>query len=201
ELLDVLNIVYNNLSKIDGHSSDAARIVKAMGQLVRTRDTRFVVTDINDLITENVNKAAEEAMAELKEFKVKIETELDKKNLKIEVLPSEIGTVVNNIIDNAFYTVHDKYQSTKDYTPEIKVSTMFNDNNCEVRIKDNGKGIGSNEKEKLFQPFQTTKPTSQGVGLGLYISYDIIKTHNGNIIVNSKEGEYTEFVVTLPINN
>src|SRR6185369_17362377 len=119
---------------------------------------------------------------------------------KINVIPQEFGRVIINIINNAFYAVDEKKKQLGDgYEPMVSVSTKQNNGKMEIKISDNGNGISKKIVDKIFQPFFTTKPTGQGTGLGLSLSYDIIKAHGGEIKVQSKEAEGTEFIVQLPL--
>ena len=117
---------------------------------------------------------------------------------KITVVPEDIGRVLLNLFNNAFYAVYQKAKSTKGYEPMVSATTKNLGNQLEIVVKDNGSGIPTACMDKIFQPFFTTKPTGEGTGLGLSLSYDIIKAHGGNINVYSKEGEETVFVVQLP---
>ena len=125
---------------------------------------------------------------------------------KIKVIPQEIGRVLLNLINNAFYTVSSKAkEGIKNFKPKVIVSTHARDmasekSVVEIRVKDNGNGIPRELKDKIFQPFFTTKPSGKGTGLGLSLSYDIIKAHGGEIKVESIEGEGTEFTIVLGIN-
>ncbi len=136
-----------------------------------------------------------------KSFNAEIKTDFDDSIGKINIVSQDIGRVILNLINNAFYAVNDKMKSANsDYKPTIEVSTKKLNNQIEISVKDNGNGIPDAIKEKIFQPFFTTKPTGQGTGLGLSLSYDIIKAHGGELKVETKEGEGTEFIVQLPLN-
>ena len=120
--------------------------------------------------------------------------------LRLEVVPQDIGRVILNLITNAFYAVNEKAkQGIAGYEPTVSVSTKKKENAIEISVKDNGNGIPEHIKEKIFQPFFTTKPTGQGTGLGLSLSYDIVKAHGGELNVETKEGEGTEFIIKLPV--
>ncbi|NJN43088.1 MAG: GHKL domain-containing protein, partial [Flammeovirgaceae bacterium] len=119
---------------------------------------------------------------------------------KINVVPQDIGRVILNLITNAFYIVNERSKTDKDgYQPTVWVSTRMKDNKILITVKDNGTGMSNSVKEKIFQPFFTTKPTGQGTGLGLSLSYDIVKAHGGEIKVESKEGVGSEFNILLPL--
>jgi signal transduction histidine kinase len=157
-------------------------------------------TDINDLLEQYVNLAYHGMRAQNKEFNIKIEREYDKTLEKINVVPQDISRVFLNIINNACYAAYDKKKKNgDDFTPALKVSTKNLNNKVEIHISDNGNGIPKNIIDKIFQPFFTTKPTGEGTGLGLSLSYDIVtKVHNGELKVETKEGEGTNFIIHLP---
>jgi len=134
-----------------------------------------------------------------KSFNAEIKTDFDNSIGKINMVPQEIGRVVLNLINNAFYAVIEKAkQNIPGYDPTVTVSTKRLGNQAEIKVKDNGNGISQKILDKIFQPFFTTKPTGQGTGLGLSLSYDIIKAHGGEIKVETKEGEGSQFIVQLP---
>src|SRR5690606_11331181 len=121
---------------------------------------------------------------------------------KINVVPQDIGRVLLNLINNAFYAVSEKLkQNMNDFKPKVVVTTKLTDNYIEIKVLDNGNGIPESVKDKIFQPFFTTKPTGQGTGLGLSLSYDIVKAHGGEIKVETKVGEGSVFILTLNCNN
>jgi signal transduction histidine kinase len=136
-----------------------------------------------------------------------MKTDFDESIGKINVVPQEMGRVILNLINNAFYAVDEKKKhvstasALNGYEPTVSLSTKKEKNNIEIKVKDNGNGIPQKVLDKIFQPFFTTKPTGQGTGLGLSLSYDIVKAHGGEIIVETKEGEGTSFIITLPIAN
>ena len=130
-----------------------------------------------------------------------MKTDFDQAIGKINIVPQDIGRVILNFINNAFYAVNEKQkQNLNGYEPTVTVATTKRDGRVEIRVKDNGNGIPQKVLDKIFQPFFTTKPTGQGTGLGLSLAYDIVKAHGGEIKVNTQEGEFTEFVVQLPIS-
>ena len=131
-----------------------------------------------------------------------METNYDESLDKINIIPQDIGRVILNLITNAFYVVIEKKKSgIKNYEPTVSVSTKKINGNVEISVTDNGNGIPQKILNKIFQPFFTTKPTGQGTGLGLSLSYDIIKAHGGELKVDTKEGERSEFIILLPLNN
>ena len=132
-------------------------------------------------------------------FNATMETNFDKTIGNINIIPQDIGRMLLNLYNNAFYAVNNKKKTAdQNYRPTIILQTKKINNNIEIKISDNGNGIPENIINKIFQPFFTTKPTGQGTGLGLSLSYDIIKAHGGEIKVNTKENQYTEFVINIP---
>ena len=197
--------VKQNLEKINHHGQRAADIVKGMLQHSRTSTGQKEPTDINALCDEYLRLAYHGLRAKDKSFNAKFETDFDPSLPKINVVSQDIGRVILNLINNAFYTVSEKAKSlmpnAESYEPTVVVSTKNLGDKVEVKVKDNGNGISEKIKDKIFQPFFTTKPTGSGTGLGLSLSYDIItKVHNGTIKVESKEVEGTEFIIRLPVN-
>jgi signal transduction histidine kinase len=133
-----------------------------------------------------------------KSFNATLQTDYDESIGNINIIPQDIGRVLLNLINNAFYAVAEKNKQNRvDYEPTVSVCTKINGGKVEIKVRDNGSGIPKKILDKIFQPFFTTKPTGQGTGLGLSLSYDIIKAHGGEIKVETKEGEGTEFIVCL----
>ena len=158
-------------------------------------------TNINDLADEYLRLAFHGLRAKEKSFNTKFETDFDASNEKINVVPQDIGRVLLNLINNAFYAVSEKQnQNIPGYEPTIKVMTKKAGNKIEIAVADNGNGIRQKIQDKIFQPFFTTKPAGQGTGLGLSLAYDIVKAHGGEIVVNSREGTGSEFIVKLPVH-
>jgi signal transduction histidine kinase len=158
------------------------------------------LTDINALADEYLHLAYHGLRAKEKDFNADFKLDADPAVGKIEVVPQEIGRVLLNLINNAFYAVNQKkHQLNGQYKPQVLVTTKRLAGKIEIRVKDNGTGIPESVKHKIFQPFFTTKPTGEGTGLGLSLSYDIItKGHGGELVVDSKEGQYSEFIIRLP---
>ncbi len=140
-----------------------------------------------------------------KSFNATLETDFDESIDKVNVIPQDMGRVILNLITNAFYAVNEKKtafaKAEKEYTPTVSVSTNRTSDTIRVTVKDNGNGIPKEVVDKIFQPFFTTKPTGQGTGLGLSMSYDIVKAHGGKFEVETIEREGTTFIIKLPINN
>ena len=199
ELDDILNDIYQNNEKINQHGQRAADIVKGMLQHSRSSTGQKESTDINALCDEYLRLAYHGLRAKDKTFNAKFETVFDESIGKVNIVPQEIGRVILNLINNAFYAVNDKKKNANEnYEPTVTVSTKKETDKISISVKDNGNGIPATIKDKIFQPFFTTKPTGQGTGLGLSLSYDIVKAHGGEIKMESKEGEGTEFIIQLP---
>lgn len=192
--------VIQNLEKINHHGKRADGIVKGMLQHSRSSSGTKELTDINVLVDEYLRLAYHGLRAKDKSFNAALETHLDDSIKSINIVPQDIGRVVLNLITNAFYACNEKKKMhIESYEPMVTVETKKIKNTVEIQVKDNGNGIPKKVLDKIFQPFFTTKPTGQGTGLGLSLSYDIIKSHGGDIKVNTKENEGTSFTISLPI--
>lgn len=213
EAKDILTDVIQNLEKINHHGKRADGIVKGMLQHSRTGSGQKELTDINDLCDEYLRLAYHGLKAKDKSFNAKFETNLDASLPKINIVPQDIGRVILNLINNAFYAVSEKQKSgTAGYEPTVIISTNISlsprtgmsegqgEGIIAIAVRDNGNGIPSKVLDKIFQPFFTTKPTGQGTGLGLSLSYDIIKVHGGKLEVETKEGAGTAFKIILPVS-
>jgi len=196
---EIAGDVIQNLEKILHHGKRADGIVKGMLQHSRTSSGQKEMTDINALCDEYLRLAYHGLRAKDKSFNAKFESDFDSTIEKINIIPQDIGRVVLNLINNAFYAVSErKAKGEAGYEPSVSVSTKKIDSKVEIRIKDNGTGIPEKVVEKIFQPFFTTKPTGQGTGLGLSLSYDIVKVHGGEIKVETDSGIGTTFIIVLP---
>lgn len=205
---EIADDLKQNLEKINHHGKRAGEIVKGMLQHSRTSSGKKSASDINALADEYLRLAYHGLRAKDKTFNSKMESHFDSDLPKLEVIPQDIGRVILNLITNAFYAVNErKKQEPEGYEPMVKVSTSKKGAKIEIKVEDNGNGIPKNIVDKVFQPFFTTKPTGQGTGLGLSMSYDIItKGHNGTLSVISHENEGlpdgqsgSEFIIGLPI--
>jgi signal transduction histidine kinase/ligand-binding sensor domain-containing protein len=212
----IANDIKQNLEKINQHGKRASNIVKSMLEHSRKSTGVKEPTDINALCDEYLRLAYHGLRAKEKSFNATIETHFDPTLPKIGVVSQDIGRVVLNLINNAFYAVNERSKNgdrldssseAKDgkkkashYIPIVSVTTQLTDkNHIQITIRDNGCGIPSHIKDKIFQPFFTTKPTGQGTGLGLSLSFDIVKAHGGELKVESLDGEGTTFIITLPL--
>ena len=198
EAKTILDDIKENEKKISHHGKRADAIVKGMLQHSHSGSGVKEPTDINALVDEYLRLAYHGLRAKDKTFNAKFETDLDKTIEKINVVPQDIGRVLLNLINNAFYAVTEKGKQVNGvYEPTVSVSTKKLDRKIAIKVKDNGNGIPQKVLDKIFQPFFTTKPTGEGTGLGLSLSYDIIKAHGGEIKVQTKEGEASEFIIQL----
>jgi len=198
---EIINDIIANEEKINHHGKRADGIVKGMLQHSRTSGGEKEPTDINALAEEYLRLAYHGFKAKDNSFNATLESVLDPSVLKINVVQQDIGRVLLNFFNNAFYAVHEKSKEGKvDYEPRVAITTKKENDRVIISVADNGYGIPGQIREKIFQPFFTTKPTGQGTGLGLSLSYDIIKAHGGEIKVNTKEGEGSEFIIQLRTN-
>ncbi len=202
EVIEIVEDLKQNLEKINHHGKRADSIVKGMLLHSRGGSGDKVPTNINDLLDQFVSLAYHGMRAQDKEFNISIEKYFDKSIEKINVVPQDISRVFLNIINNACYAAYDKKKkSDDDFSPLLKVSTKGFNGKVEIRIGDNGNGMPADILDKIFQPFFTTKPTGEGTGLGLSLSYDIVKAHGGELKVETKEGEGSEFIIQIPFSS
>jgi two-component system NtrC family sensor kinase len=195
----IANDLKQNLEKINHHGKRADGIVKSMLQHSRTSSGQKEPTDINALCDEYLRLSYHGLRAKDKTFNAKFETDFDTTLDRINVIPQDIGRVILNLINNAFYAVTEKRKANVNgYEPKVLISTKKLGDKVEIKVRDNGSGIPKKVLDKIFQPFFTTKPTGQGTGLGLSLSYDIVKAHGGELKVGSNEGFGAEFIVLLP---
>jgi len=209
---EIIGDLTQNQEKINHHGKRASNIVKGMLEHSRTSTGAKESTDINALCDEYLRLAYHGLRAKDKSFNAMMETHFDPNLPKVEIIPQDIGRVLLNLITNAFYAVNErKYllnlarqsgdANLTDFTydPRVTITTQLTANSqLLIAVKDNGSGIPDHIKDKIFQPFFTTKPTGQGTGLGLSLSYDIVKAHGGELKVQTMEGEGSEFMISLP---
>ena len=202
EIETLLKDLELNASKINEHGKRADSIVKSMLQHSRGKSGEKQLTDINAMLEEDLNLAYHGMRAQDTTFNVKMEKEFDNTIGSVNIVPQDISRVILNIISNSFYEVHKKKKITGDgFSPVVTLSSKNYTDKIEILIRDNGNGIPEKIKDKLFNPFFTTKPAGEGTGLGLSLSYDIVfKGHNGDITFETEPGKFTEFKITLPKN-
>jgi len=204
---ELIHDIITNEEKINHHGKRADAIVKGMLQHSRSSSGQKEATDINALADEYLRLSYHGLRAKDKSFNATLKTDFDSSIGNINIIPQDIGRVILNLITNAFYVVNERQKAEsgklnaegKIYEPTVEVSTRKVKDNVEVKVKDNGNGISQKIIDKIFQPFFTTKPTGQGTGLGLSLSYDIVKAHGGELKVETKEGEGSEFIIVLPL--
>jgi signal transduction histidine kinase len=202
EVKDIMEDLIANEKKINQHGKRADAIVKGMLQHSRTSTGEKVPTDLNELADEYLRLAYHGLRAKDPDFNAAFETDFDQFLPKVNIVPQDIGRVLLNLINNAFQAVHEMSKLGKDgYAAKVAVSTALEDDRVVIRVKDNGPGIPEDIKDKIFQPFFTTKPMGQGTGLGLSLSYDIVKAHAGDLILNLEEGTGAEFIIKLTHKN
>ena len=200
EVRAIMDDVIQNLEKINHHGKRADGIVKGMLQHSRSSSGVKELTDINQLVDEYLRLAYHGLRAKDKSFNATLETDFDNSIKTINIVPQDIGRVVLNLITNAFYACNEKKKlQLEGYEPKVTVETKKIKDTVEIHVEDNGNGIPKKVLDKIFQPFFTTKPTGQGTGLGLSMSYDIIKSHDGDIRVETEESKGTKFKIQLPI--
>lgn len=200
----IANDVIQNLEKILHHGKRADGIVKGMLQHSRTNSGEKEPTDLNALVDEYLRLAYHGLRAKDKSFNAALDTHFDTAIGELEVVPQDIGRVILNLITNAFHACGDRKKSLlekgdTEFQPTVNVKTKKLKQYIEISVADNGNGIPDKIVDKIFQPFFTTKPTGEGTGLGLSLSYDIVTAHGGELKVKTKEGEGTEFIISLPI--
>ena len=199
EAIAISNDIKENQKKINHHGRRADAIVKGMLQHSRNNTNEKEATNINALADEYLRLSYHGLRAKDKSFNAKLETNFDKSLGSVHVVAQDIGRVILNLITNAFYVVKQKKEQQKEgYEPTVSVCTKKNQGTITISVKDNGNGIPKAIKEKIFQPFFTTKPSGEGTGLGLSLSYDIVKSHGGELKVDTHEGKGTEFTIILP---
>ena len=198
--------IQENEQKIKIHGKRADSIVKSMLQHSRAGSGQKEMTDINKMVDEYVRLSFHGMRAKDKNFNAELDMQLDPAAGKISIMPQDFGRVLLNLLNNAFYAVNEKRKMAEEtYKPKVTIETKISDpangqpGSFQVVIADNGIGIPQAAKDKIFHPFFTTKPTGEGTGLGLSLSYDIIKAHNGELNVESTEGKGAEFKIILPL--
>jgi signal transduction histidine kinase len=201
EVKTIMNDIIQNLEKINHHGKRADGIVKGMLQHSRSSTGAKEPTNINVLADEYLRLAYHGLRAKDKSFNATLVTDFDENIGKINIIPQDIGRVVLNLLTNAFYVVNEKkHLHVNGYEPTVSLTTKKHGNWVTISVKDNGNGIPQKVLDKIFQPFFTTKPTGQGTGLGLSMSYDIVtKGHGGELKVETEPEVGTEFIISLPL--
>jgi signal transduction histidine kinase len=201
EIDELTATLKGNLAKIAEHGKRADGIVRGMLEHSRGSSGERRPVDLNTLVDEALNLAYHGARAQDQSFNVTLERDFDEGTTPITLAPQDVTRVLLNLFSNGFYAARRRQsmEAAPGFDPTLKVATRELGDAVEIRVRDNGIGIAEEVKDKLFQPFFTTKPTGEGTGLGLSISYDIVtQQHGGSITVDSKVGEYSEFTIRLP---
>jgi signal transduction histidine kinase len=201
EIAELANTLRGNLDKVVQHGKRADAIVKNMLLHSREGSSEHRVVDINALVEESLNLAYHGARAEKQGFNITMQRSLDPAAGQADIFPQDLTRVLLNLISNGFYAATKRRAEADgdDYEPTLLASTRTLGDRVEIRVRDNGTGIPPEVKEKMFNPFFTTKPAGEGTGLGLSICHDIIvKQHGGSIEVDTQPGEFTEIKVVLP---
>ena len=198
ELLPLLDMVENSAEKIKEHGSSLTRIVRSMDKLLQNKPVQLVEFDINFFVDEQLVTYKNELNENYRAIPLELIKGNNPANISVKLVPTEMSIVLFNLLNNAMYSVHEKALRNPGFHPKLTVITAFHEAAVEIQIQDNGAGISAVEKEQLFSPFFTTKPTSKGTGLGLFISQDIAKTHKGRITVETRPNVSTTFTISLP---
>lgn len=199
-LLELLSDIETNLQKIHEHGKRADRIVKSMLLHSRGKSGNPIPTNLNALLDEYLKLAYHGMRAADTTFNVEIKTDFDDRMPLLNLIPQDISRAFLNVINNAMYAADYFAKTHKDRKPLVVISTSVKKNDAEIRIRDNGSGIPQEIRDQIFQPFFTTKPSGVGTGLGLSMTYEIIKMHEGTLNIESESDQFTEFIITLPLN-
>ena len=203
EIKDVAGVLKENLERILSHGTRADRIVHDMLSMGRG-EAQAQKVPINPLVDEHAKLAYHSSRATTEGFRLHTTTEFDPTIGEAVVIPQDLGRVILNIVTNACYATHqkrleiEKTAENAGYEPELQIKTIRDGSTIHISIRDNGNGIPDDIKDKIFNPFFTTKPTDEGTGLGLAMSNDIIREHGGSLEVTSEKGKFTEFTIKIP---
>lgn len=187
------------LTKINEHGKRADGIVKSMLEHSRSTKGEMTLTDINKICEEYLNLSYHGMRANNVDFNCEISRKLAPDLPPVMIIREDMSRVILNLLNNAFYEVDERFKKSENYQPKVELSTYIEGSLIVIKVWDNGKGIPAEIMEKIFEPFYTTKPTGLGTGLGLSLSYDIVKAHGGDLKVSSKVGEFTEFTISLEV--
>ena len=201
ELVPLLTMIESNTEKIKEHGFSLTRIVRSMDKLLQAKSNHFVETNINSFVENQLTLYKNEIDPGYGYVPLELVTAPMPPHHFVRLLPTEMSTVLFSLLNNALYSLHERALVEADLTPKLLVETSLCDDSVEIRIQDNGKGMSEVEKQQLFSPFFTTKPTSKGTGLGLFISQDIVRTHKGTISVETEQNVLTTFTIKLPLSS
>lgn len=198
ELVPLLAMIETNTVKIKEHGSNLTRIVRSMDKLLQAKSDHFVEVDLNSFVEEQLNVFRSELEDIYQGIPIGLVKGRNPDNVAVRILPAEMSTVLFSLLNNALYAVREKSLRDPDFKSALLVTTVVQEAGVAIQVSDNGTGISAVEKEQLFSPFFTTKPTSKGTGLGLFISQDIVRTHKGHITVETQPDARTTFTINLP---
>ena len=201
ELDDTATMLAQNLSKIHEHGNSTARILQDMRRLLIERSSNYALTDINFYLSGQVSASFQKALnANSARVPIEMDVKLVSQALPVALLPVEFGDVLDRLLDNSCYSLLEKFHRLKEFTPRLEISTQLTNEQVQLRVWDNGRGIKALEQKQLFNPFFTTKPTAKGTGLSLYLSREVVEEKlQGQISVDSVEEEYTQVTILLPL--
>ena len=199
ELMPLLNMIEANTGKIEEHAFSLTRIVRSMDKLLQVKSDLFVDTNINSFLKGQLTIYKDEMQNGDGQISLELMEGYNPDEFTVKILPAEMSSVLFSMLNNAMYSLREKALIVNEFTPRVAITTSFYEEFVEIRIEDNGMGISDAEQSQLFSPFFTTKPTSKGTGLGLFISQDIVRTHKGNISVDTKKDVFTAFTIKLPV--
>ncbi|MFC7666284.1 sensor histidine kinase [Hymenobacter humi] len=198
ELMPLLAMVVSNTGKIKEHGSSLTRIVRSMDKLLQVKSNHFVEVDLNSFVHEQLVAYRTELDEAYRNVNLELINGHNPENISVRIVPREMSTVLFSLLNNAMYAVNEKSLRDPSFQPTLTIATVFQEAGVAIQVHDNGAGISAVEKEQLFSPFFTTKPTSKGTGLGLFISQDIVRTHKGHITVETRQDVRTTFTINLP---
>jgi signal transduction histidine kinase len=201
EIISLFTLVESNIEKIKDHGSSLTRIVRSMDKLLQNKSEVFIESDINQFVETQVAIYKHELEEDYRTIPLELIQGINVKNFSIKILPTEMGLVLTSMLNNAMYALNEKSLKNPNFDPKLTVETQYDDNYVAIVINDNGIGISEGERRQLFSPFFTTKPTSKGTGLGLFLSQDIVKIHKGTISVDTQPDAYTTFTIQLPLSD
>lgn len=199
EVLSLLSLVETNIGKINEHGSSLTRIVRSMDKLLQNKSDVFFESDINSFIETQLATYRNEVDKTYQNIPLQLVQGANPNGSTVKILPTEMNLVLTSLLSNAMYALHEKSLKDPSFNPKLIVETRYDDKHVAILIQDNGTGISEVETKQLFSPFFTTKPTSKGTGLGLFLSQDIVKAHKGTISVDTKSDTYTTFTIQLPL--
>ncbi|MGY2131780.1 ATP-binding protein [Hymenobacter sp. HD11105] len=199
EVVPLLTMIEHNTGKIEEHGFSLTRIVRSMDKLLQAKSDVFIETNINSFIEAQLLTFSKESPVTNMGISLEFIKDPVTRPSHVSILPAEMTLVLVNLLNNSVYSLQEKLLLGEHFGPKVVVTTSFFPEFVEISVQDNGQGISAVDKAQLFSPFFTTKPTSKGTGLGLFISQDIIKTHKGNIAVESEPNGWTRFIITLPL--